>query len=49
MLEHIVVPTSPQAWADLFDDRSATPFEQQLSMLEQIGYLLQSQSVIIQS
>jgi glucosyl-dolichyl phosphate glucuronosyltransferase len=49
MLEDIVVPISPQAWADLFDDRSVMPFEQQLRMLEQIGYLLQSQSVVIES
>lgn len=44
--EEITVPTSAHAWADLFDDRSPTPFEDQVYMLEQLGYLLESQSLI---
>jgi hypothetical protein len=45
--EEIVVPTSPAAWADLFDDRSSEDFFMQLVQLEQLGYLLESQSVVI--
>lgn len=45
--EEIAVPVSARAWGDLFDDRSVTDFGQQLSLLEQLGYLLESQSVII--
>jgi glucosyl-dolichyl phosphate glucuronosyltransferase len=45
--EEVVVPTSPRAWGDLFDDRSATDFGHQLSCLEQLGYLLESQSVVL--
>jgi glycosyltransferase involved in cell wall biosynthesis len=44
--EEITLPASADAWADLFDDRSATPLAQQASFLEQLGYLLQSQSLI---
>jgi glucosyl-dolichyl phosphate glucuronosyltransferase len=44
--EEIAVPASAAAWADLFDDRSSTPFEQQVFVLEQLGYLLESQSLI---
>jgi glycosyltransferase involved in cell wall biosynthesis len=44
--EEIVVPASAAAWADLFDDRSAMPFGEQIYMLEQLGYLLQSQSIL---
>lgn len=44
--EEIVVPASAGAWADLFDDRSDTPFVQQVFVLEQLGYLLESQSLI---
>jgi glycosyltransferase involved in cell wall biosynthesis len=45
--EEVVVPTSASAWADLFDDRSAGDFAEQLVQLEQLGYLLESQSVVI--
>lgn len=45
--EEIVVPTSPSAWADIFDDRSASDFSEQLYRLEQLGYLFESQSVVI--
>ncbi len=44
--EEIVVPASAAAWADLFDDRSAMPFGEQIFMLEQLGYLLQSQAIL---
>jgi len=44
--EEIVLPASAAAWADLFDDRSETPFAHQIFVLEQLGYLLQSQSLI---
>jgi glycosyltransferase involved in cell wall biosynthesis len=44
--EEVIVPTSAWAWADLFDDRSETPFVQQVFVLEQLGYLLESQSLI---
>jgi hypothetical protein len=44
--EEIAVPASAAVWADLFDDRSSTPFEQQVFVLEQLGYLLESQSLI---
>lgn len=44
--EEIVLPASAAAWADLFDDRSETPLEQQVFVLEQLGYLLESQSLI---
>jgi glucosyl-dolichyl phosphate glucuronosyltransferase len=45
--EEVVVPTSPRAWGELFDDRSATDFGHQLACLEQLGYLLESQSVVL--
>lgn len=45
--EEVVVPTSASAWADLFDDRSTADFHEQLIQLEQLGYLLESQSVVI--
>lgn len=44
--EEVVVPASAAEWADLFDDRSRTPFENQLAALEQLGYLLQSQGLL---
>ena len=28
--EEVAVPTSARAWADLFDDRSSMPFQEQL-------------------
>jgi glycosyltransferase involved in cell wall biosynthesis len=45
--EEVVIPISPRGWGDLFDDRSATDFGHQLSCLEQLGYLLESQSVVL--
>jgi glycosyltransferase involved in cell wall biosynthesis len=45
--EEVVVPVSPAAWADLFDDRSTSDFVEQLIQLEQLGYLLESQSVVV--
>jgi glucosyl-dolichyl phosphate glucuronosyltransferase len=45
--EEVIVPVSARAWGELFDDRSATDFGQQLSCLEQLGYLLESQSVVL--
>jgi glycosyltransferase involved in cell wall biosynthesis len=48
ILEDLVVPVSAGAWGDLFDDRSSImDFHKQLNCLEQLGYLLESQSVII--
>ncbi len=45
--EEIVVPISPAAWADLFDDRSTTEFTAQLIQIEQLGYLMESQSIVV--
>jgi glycosyltransferase involved in cell wall biosynthesis len=45
--EEIIVPLSPAAWADLFDDRSKTDFIEQLVQIEQLGYLLESQSIVV--
>lgn len=45
--EEIAVPISARAWGDLFDDRSTMEFGQQLATLEQLGYLLESQSVVL--
>jgi hypothetical protein len=45
--EEVTVPTSARAWCDLFDDRSETDFGNQLVSLEQLGYLLASQSVVV--
>jgi glycosyltransferase involved in cell wall biosynthesis len=45
--EEVTVPTSAAAWADLFDDRGTTDFDEQLIQLEQLGYLLESQSIVI--
>jgi len=45
--EEITVPASAAEWADLFDDRSDTPLEHQMFVLEQLGYLLQSQSLFM--
>jgi len=42
----IRVPLSPSVWADLFDDDSAMPLEQQLNYIEDLGFLLETQSVI---
>lgn len=45
--EEVPVPMSPAAWAELFDDQSPQDFGDQLYRLEQLGYLLESQSVIV--
>jgi glycosyltransferase involved in cell wall biosynthesis len=45
--EEVLVPTSPAAWAELFDDRSTRDFGEQLIQLEQLGYLLESQSLVV--
>jgi glucosyl-dolichyl phosphate glucuronosyltransferase len=45
--EEIFVPTSPTAWADLFDDHAAQNFAEQLDRFENLGYLLESQSVVM--
>jgi glycosyltransferase involved in cell wall biosynthesis len=45
--EEIRLPISPSAWAALFDDRSSEGFEDQLYRLEQLGYLLESQMVVV--
>jgi len=45
--EEILVPTSPLAWADLFDDRSSSDFADQLNQIEQLGYLLESQHLVV--
>jgi glucosyl-dolichyl phosphate glucuronosyltransferase len=45
--EELVVPISARGWGELFDDRSPKDFGQQLSCLEQLGYLLESQSVVL--
>jgi glucosyl-dolichyl phosphate glucuronosyltransferase len=47
MWEEIPVPTSPSAWADLFDDHDVQDFGDQLYQLEQLGYLFESQSVVV--
>jgi glucosyl-dolichyl phosphate glucuronosyltransferase len=45
--EEVAVPISARAWGDLFDDRSTMEFGQQLANIEQLGYLLESQSVVL--
>lgn len=45
--EEVIVPISPAAWADLFDDRSTTDFTEQLIQIEQLGYLMESQSLVV--
>ena len=45
--EEIVLPTSASAWAEMFnDDPVEAGLEKQFYFLEQLGYLLQSQSII---
>jgi glucosyl-dolichyl phosphate glucuronosyltransferase len=44
--QEIVLPASAAAWADLFDDRSDIRFDHQVAVLEQLGYLLESQALI---
>jgi glycosyltransferase involved in cell wall biosynthesis len=45
--EKITVPTSAAAWASLFDDTDSGNFYNQLYELEQLGYLFESQSLIV--
>jgi glucosyl-dolichyl phosphate glucuronosyltransferase len=45
--EEIAVPTSVHAWAELFNDKSSKTFEEHLDMIENLGYLLESQSLVI--
>jgi glycosyltransferase involved in cell wall biosynthesis len=45
----IAVPGSAQAWADLFDDDSDMEFQEQLNIIEQLGYLFESGSIVIGS
>jgi glycosyltransferase involved in cell wall biosynthesis len=44
--EEVTVPTSAAAWAELFSDDSAADLQAQLKQIEDIGYLLESQSVV---
>jgi len=46
LTEEIVVPTSAAEWVSLFDDADQTELERRLHTLEQLGYLLESQSII---
>jgi glucosyl-dolichyl phosphate glucuronosyltransferase len=45
--EEIIVPASAAAWGELFDDRSAADFEEQLERFQNLGYLLESQAVVM--
>jgi glycosyltransferase involved in cell wall biosynthesis len=45
--EEIHVPVSATGWAELFDDRRVEDFSKQLFELEQIGYLLESQNIVV--
>jgi glycosyltransferase involved in cell wall biosynthesis len=45
--EEISVPSSAAAWANLFDDADSKNFLDQVYQLEQLGYLLESQSVVV--
>jgi glycosyltransferase involved in cell wall biosynthesis len=45
--EEVLIPSSPAAWIDLFDDNSSSPFQEQLDTIEKIGYLLESQAVVV--
>ena len=45
--QEVTVPISAPAWADLFDDRSSTDFADQLDLLKQLGYLFQSQKLVL--
>ena len=45
--EEVVIPTSARAWADLFDDETTTPFDEHLICIEQLGYLFESQSIVL--
>ncbi|MTK64370.1 MAG: glycosyltransferase [Methanobacterium sp.] len=45
--EEIIVPTSALAWADLFDENSQEDFSDQLYHLEQLGFFLESQRLVI--
>lgn len=45
--EEVLIPSSPAAWIDLFDDYSSSPFQEQLDTIEKLGYLLESQAVVV--
>jgi glycosyltransferase involved in cell wall biosynthesis len=45
--EEIVVPVTVSAWADLFDDRTDADFADQLERFQNLGYLLESQAVVM--
>lgn len=45
--EEIPVPASPSEWAALFEERTPLELGDQLYRLEQLGYLLESQAVVI--
>jgi hypothetical protein len=45
--EEVLIPSSPAAWIDLFDDNSSSPFQEQLDTIEKLGYLLESQAVVV--
>jgi glycosyltransferase involved in cell wall biosynthesis len=45
--EDVPVPASADAWADLFDDSRDVDFYVQLQQLHQLGYLFESQSIVI--
>lgn len=45
--EEIRLPTSVSAWAALFDDGAPEEFVRHLFELEQLGYLLESQGVVV--
>ena len=47
--EEIVVPISATAWSELFDDPGPDDFGDQLDRIEALGYLLESQSVVVGS
>lgn len=45
--ERISVPTSAVAWASLFEDTHSDNFIDQIHQFEHLGYLLESQSVVV--
>ena len=45
--EEVQVPVSVSGWLDLFDDMGEGDFVEQLRQLEHLGYLLESQSVLM--
>jgi glycosyltransferase involved in cell wall biosynthesis len=44
--QEVTVPSSASAWAELFDDAISADLPKQMAQIQNIGYLLQSQSVI---